>query len=101
VSPSETGSEITVRCESTAQSLVSAASKPSERLVTSFLQALEQAPLGTPPPPPPPPPALNQVPAAAAADHLQQLEKLHELFKAGALTEDEFDAEKAKLLDSP
>ncbi|EWT02728.1 hypothetical protein N865_04685 [Intrasporangium oryzae NRRL B-24470] len=42
---------------------------------------------------PPPPP-----PAAAAPDPLEQLKKLGELKAAGILTEEEFAAQKAKIL---
>ena len=46
------------------------------------------------PPAAPPPPA----PAAPAVDPIEQLTKLAALKDSGALTEAEFDAEKAKLL---
>jgi Short C-terminal domain len=102
VSVSEAGSDITVRSEAVAQSLVSAASKPSDRMVTRFLEALDQIPLAPePPPPPPPPPPSAESPGPSAADRVEQLERLHQLFKGGALTQEEFDAEKAKLLSSP
>jgi len=45
------------------------------------------------PPPPPPPP-----PAPAETDMLEQLKKLGELKAAGVLTEDEFTAQKARIL---
>lgn len=51
----------------------------------------QQAP---PPPPPPPPPA----PAPSQADTLAQLKELGELRASGVLTEEEFAAQKAKLL---
>jgi hypothetical protein len=51
-------------------------------------QAYEQ-----PPPPPPPEPA-----APAQDDMLTQLQKLGELKAAGVLTEEEFAAQKAKIL---
>ena len=44
-----------------------------------------------PPPPPPPPPA---------ADPIEQLQKLAALRDQGILTEEEFSAEKAKILNS-
>ena len=43
-----------------------------------------------PPPPPPPPPA----------DRMEQLKQLGELKAQGVLTEQEFEAEKAKILGS-
>ncbi|MFC4783842.1 SHOCT domain-containing protein [Nocardioides sp. MAHUQ-72] len=48
-------------------------------------------------PPPPPPPAA---PAAPAADPIQQLRELGELKAQGILTEEEFAAQKAKILSS-
>jgi hypothetical protein len=62
-------------------------------------QQYQQAP---PPPPqyvqeaPPPPPAA--APAAAAADPYEQITKLAQMRDAGILTEEEFAAEKAKIL---
>ena len=53
-------------------------------------QYYEQAP----PPPPPPPPA------AAAPDPIAQLKQLAELHDQGILTDAEFDAQKAKILNS-
>jgi nucleoside phosphorylase len=50
----------------------------------------------------PPPQAYEPLPAAPAAmsmdDKIAQLEKLSELQKAGVLTDDEFAAQKAKIL---
>ena len=46
--------------------------------------------------PPPPPPA----PAAPAADPIEQLKQLAELKNQGILTEEEFAAQKAKILGS-
>ena len=48
-----------------------------------------------PPPPPPPQPA-----APAQDDMITQLQKLGELKSAGVLTEEEFAAQKAKILGS-
>ena len=45
------------------------------------------------PPPPPPPP-----PAAPAADPIAQLKQLAELKQQGILTDEEFAAQKAKIL---
>jgi hypothetical protein len=45
-------------------------------------------------PPPPPPPA----PAAPAADPIEQLKQLGALHQQGILTDEEFAAQKAKLL---
>jgi hypothetical protein len=55
-------------------------------------QAYDQQP---PPPPPPPEPA-----APAQTDVIGQLQKLGELKAAGILTEEEFAAQKAKILAS-
>jgi hypothetical protein len=46
-----------------------------------------------PPPPPPPPPA-----SSGSGDMLEQLKTLGELKAAGVLTEEEFAAQKAKIL---
>lgn len=54
-----------------------------------------------PPPPPaaaPPPPAAAPAPAAAEDDRVDQLVKLKGLLDAGVLSEDEFAAEKARIL---
>jgi hypothetical protein len=47
---------------------------------------------------PPAAPAPAPAPAAAAADSIQQLTQLAALKDSGALTEAEFEAEKAKIL---
>ncbi len=49
-------------------------------------------------PPPPPEPAAPTAPAAASTDSYADLMKLKELFDAGVLTQEEFDAQKAKIL---
>ena len=46
---------------------------------------------------PPPPPPLQE-PAAPQADMLTQLQQLGELRESGVLTEEEFAAQKAKIL---
>ena len=46
--------------------------------------------------PPPPPPA----PAAAEEDPIEQLQKLGKLHEQGILTDEEFAAEKAKILNA-
>jgi hypothetical protein len=69
---------------------------------------MQQMPQAAPPPqyaPPPPPQAAppQAAPAAAApsqSDKLAQLQQLGELKAAGVLTEEEFQAEKAKILNS-
>ena len=48
-------------------------------------------------PPPPPPPAYSE-PQAPAADPIAQLKQLADLHEQGALTDDEFAVQKAKLL---
>ena len=58
-------------------------------------QAAEQQQQDAAPPPPPPQPA-----APAQDDMLTQLQKLGELKAAGVLTEEEFAAQKAKILAS-
>ena len=61
------------------------------------LEELESQPPPTaaaPPPPPPPAPA----PAAAGGNTIEQLKQLGELHEQGVLTDDEFAAEKAKIL---
>ena len=51
-------------------------------------------------PPPPPPPAAAPAPAAAPVDVVEQLKGLAELKNQGILTEEEFAAQKAKILGS-
>ena len=48
--------------------------------------------------PPPPPPAPAPAPAAPAVDPIAQLKELAELKSQGILTEDEFAAQKARIL---
>jgi hypothetical protein len=48
--------------------------------------------------PPPAEPQVAPAPAAPAPDRIEQLTKLAALKDSGALTEAEFEAEKAKLL---
>jgi Short C-terminal domain len=50
---------------------------------------------------PPPPPVQDEAPAAAPAqDPYGDLMKLKELLDAGALTQEEFDAQKQKILST-
>ena len=74
-------------------------------------QQMAQQPQYAPPPPqyaPPPPqyapveapPAAAPVPTPAQPDRIAQLKELGELKSAGVLTEEEFQAEKAKILNS-
>ena len=46
----------------------------------------------------PPEQVVPAAPAAAATDSYAELMKLKELFDAGVLTQEEFDAQKAKIL---
>ncbi len=55
--------------------------------------AAQEAPAPEAPPPPPPP-----APAAAAPDPIEQLTQLAALKDSGALTEAEFETQKARLL---
>jgi hypothetical protein len=49
--------------------------------------------------PPPPPPAAAPAPATSGAtDRISQLKELAELHDSGALTQEEFDKEKARIL---
>jgi len=50
------------------------------------------------PPPPPPPAAPAPAPAAGTDDMIAQLQKLGQLHQQGILTDEEFAAQKAKLL---
>jgi hypothetical protein len=59
-------------------------------------QVAAQQPAAAPAAAPPPPPAA--APAAGADDTIAQLQKLAELKTAGILTEEEFAAQKAKIL---
>jgi len=49
-------------------------------------------------PPPSPPEQAPAAPAAASTDSFADLMKLKELFDAGVLTQEEFDAQKTKIL---
>ena len=60
-------------------------------------RAEQQAAAAAPPPQEAPAPAAP-APAASSEDSFNDLMKLKELLDAGALTQDEFDAEKAKVL---
>jgi hypothetical protein len=59
-------------------------------------QAYEQQTYAQQAPPPPPPPAA--APAADESSMIEQLKQLGELHSQGILTDDEFAAQKAKLL---
>jgi len=48
--------------------------------------------------PPPPPPVMQAAPPPAEPDMFEQLQKLGELKAAGVLTEEEFAAQKARIL---
>jgi Short C-terminal domain len=65
----------------------------SRRQANKWAAQEEQPPQQYAAPPPPPPP-----PAAAAADPVQQLKDLADLKNQGILTEEEFAAQKAKIL---
>lgn len=60
-------------------------------------QQYQQPPQYAPPPPPPPPPSPPAAPQMTVAEQLMQLKQL---LDAGALTQAEFDAQKAKLLQA-
>ena len=51
-------------------------------------------------PPPPPPPQAAPAPAGGESSTIEQLKELGELKAQGILTEEEFAAQKAKLLGS-
>jgi hypothetical protein len=53
-----------------------------------------------PPPPPAAPPPVAAAPAPAAVDPIEQLERLAALKAQGVLTDEEFAAQKAKILGS-
>jgi hypothetical protein len=48
--------------------------------------------------PPPPPPAAAAPATSGATDRVAQLKELAELHDSGALTQEEFDKEKARIL---
>jgi hypothetical protein len=48
--------------------------------------------------PPPPPPAAPAPATSGATDRVAQLKELAELHDSGALTQEEFDKEKARIL---
>jgi hypothetical protein len=61
-------------------------------------QAQQQQPAYAPPPPAPPAPAAPAPSAAGGSDVVAKLTELKQLQDAGALTQEEFEAAKAKLL---
>ena len=59
----------------------------------------QAAPAQAAPPPPPPPPAAPESSATSSAtDRITQLKELAGLRDSGALTQEEFDKEKARIL---
>lgn len=60
-------------------------------------QAYQEQQMAAPQAPPPPPPAAAPA-ATSESDKLAQLKELGELKAAGVLTEEEFAAQKAKIL---
>jgi multidrug resistance efflux pump len=58
----------------------------------------QAAPAQAAPPPPPPPPAAAASATSGATDRISQLKELAELHDSGALTQEEFDKEKARIL---
>ena len=58
----------------------------------------QTAPAQAAPPPPPPPPAAAASATSGATDRIAQLKELAELHDSGALTQEEFDKEKARIL---
>lgn len=62
------------------------------------LEQLEMQQQQAAPPPPPPPPAAAAPAAAPGSDLVAQLKQLSDLKAAGALSPEEFDAAKQKLL---
>ena len=100
VTPSSTGSEVLARSQASAQSLASAAMKPSEKLVQQFFEVLSavvgnMASVSSPAAESPP---LAGPTRNADQDSAVQIERLHGLLQAGALTQEEYEAEKAKVL---
>jgi len=63
-------------------------------------RAEQQAAEAAPPPVPEAPPEAQPAPAASSQDTYADLMKLKELLDAGALTQEEFDAQKAKILSA-
>ena len=63
-------------------------------------RAGQQAAEAAPPPVPEAPPEAQPAPAASSQDTYADLMKLKELLDAGALTQEEFDAQKAKILSA-
>ena len=63
-----------------------------------FRDAGQNAEPAQPGPPAAPAPAASQAPANPGAQRVEALSKLKELLDAGALSQDEFDAEKQRIL---
>jgi Short C-terminal domain len=63
-------------------------------------QAYEEEDAYEAPAPPPPAPVVSAPPAAAQPSMLDQLKQLGDLKAAGVLTEEEFEAQKARILSS-
>src|SRR5512139_3984685 len=75
--------------------------RQADKNAQAYAQAEAAAAQAAPPPQqyaPPPPPAAAPAPAAPPEDPITQLERLGALKAQGLLTEEEFNAQKAKLL---
>jgi hypothetical protein len=70
-------------------------SKAGANKANAQAQQAQAAPAEAAPPPPPPPPAPA---TSGATDRVAQLKELAELHDSGALTQEEFDKEKARIL---
>jgi hypothetical protein len=68
-------------------------SKAGANKANAQAQQAQAAPAQAAPPPPPPAPATS-----GATDRIAQLKELAELHDSGALTQEEFDKEKARIL---
>jgi hypothetical protein len=71
--------------------------RQANRWAAQDAQAYEPPPQQAYAAPPPPPPAYSE-PQAPAPDPIAQLKQLADLHEQGALTDDEFAVQKAKLL---
>jgi hypothetical protein len=77
-----------------------ASGREAEAQQNARIDQLEQQQVAPPPaaPAPPAPPPATPAPAAGGDDTVAQLKQLADLHSAGALTDAEFEAAKAKLL---
>lgn len=91
-------SKIIIHASGSNQEIINVAKADAKAIVEATRAAMGSSRVGAQPPAPSPPSAA---PPPAQPDRLEQLKQLGELKAAGVLTEEEFAAEKAKILGTP